>query len=764
MTFFRNLKLGTKLIGGYLSVVAIIMVGTVVGYIGIQTANSNLTRMYNDNLLPVQYLSRVNDALLQIQLLSYKAIAVPEEAKATDQSIRDDLAEVDRQVALYRAGTLSEKEKELLAQFDLYLKEYSDITFATLTTAQTRDASSTIGRMRTGGVQSGALVPLSTTLNGLIAINVQNADESRAQNDLKARTITLLEFGGGLLGIGVAILAGIAITRLICGAVNQSVLMIREISKGHLKLRLNMDSGDEIGDLARAMDQFADNLQNMLNGNLRRIADGDLSVQVAFFDEEDEIAAAEKKIVDTLRDLVAEVNGLTHSAVEGRLATRGDTSQFKGAFKQVVEGVNDTLNVVIGPLNGAAESLQQFAQGTLTTRITAEYPGNFAKIKDSVNAVVDMLAMRNADIQSLIQACVEGKLSTRADVSKYTGANGSVLEGVNRILDGVTLPMQQASQAMAQVADWDLTVKLNGNFRGDYAMLKNGVETMVAGLRGVGGQWHQSALDMTSATSQILSSSTQNVRATGQQASAVNQITSTVQEIKASAEQVAQRAQGVAESASRAIQVSLKGKEAASAAIDGMQAIERRGQAIAENILALSEKTQQIGDIIDSVSDLAGQSNILALNAAIEAAQAGEAGKGFRVVADEVRSLSEQSRQAAAQVKIILGDIQKATNLAVITTEEGSKGVSAGSELVTRAAESITELALAVETSSQAAGQIVAGVEQQTIGLDQIALGMNDINEAAQQSAAGARQIQKAAQDLQTLSEQLSQTVAQYRM
>ena len=94
---------------------------------------------------------------------------------------------------------------------------------------------------------------------------------------------------------------------------------------------------------------------------------------------------------------------------------------------------------------------------------------------------------------------------------------------------------------------------------------------------------------------------------------------------------------------------------------------------IAETILALSEQTQQIGDIIATVNDIADQSNLLALNAAIEAARAGEAGKGFAVVAGEVRSLAEQSRQATAQVKEILGDIQKATNTAVMVTEEGTK-------------------------------------------------------------------------------------------
>jgi methyl-accepting chemotaxis protein len=256
-------------------------------------------------------------------------------------------------------------------------------------------------------------------------------------------------------------------------------------------------------------------------------------------------------------------------------------------------------------------------------------------------------------------------------------------------------------------------------------------------------------------TSQILASSTQMASTTPEQASAVNQISSTVQEIKASAEQVAQRAQGVAERASQAALVAQKGKEAVSAAMGGMTEIEQKVQLIAENILALSEKTQQIGDIIDTVRDIAGQSNILALNAAIEAAQAGEAGKGFRVVADEVRSLSDQSRQAAAQVKVILGDIQKATNLAVMNTEQGTKGVNAGGELVNHTAETIGELSRAVEELAQAAQHIVAGVEQQTIGLDQIVIGMNEINQATQQSAAGAQESQKAAQDLTQLAAQL---------
>ncbi len=168
--------------------------------------------------------------------------------------------------------------------------------------------------------------------------------------------------------------------------------------------------------------------------------------------------------------------------------------------------------------------------------------------------------------------------------------------------------------------------------------------------------------------------------------------------------------------------------------------------------------------LINLIQEIAAQTNILALNAAIEAAQAGEAGRGFRVVADEVRSLAEQSRQAAAQVKVILGDIQKATNLAVLSTEQGTKGVDEGTETVRRTVETIRGLDEKAARSAEAAQVIVSGVQQQTVGLDQISIGMGDINEAAQQSVSGAERSQQAAQDLAELAGEFKAVVAHYRL
>jgi methyl-accepting chemotaxis protein len=193
-----------------------------------------------------------------------------------------------------------------------------------------------------------------------------------------------------------------------------------------------------------------------------------------------------------------------------------------------------------------------------------------------------------------------------------------------------------------------------------------------------------------------------------------------------------------------------------------MAAIKHRVEGIAENILALSEQTQQIGQIIATVDDIASQSNMLALNASVEAARAGEQGKGFAVVAMEVRSLAEQSRQATTRVEAILSDIQRATNMTVMATEEGIKGVEEGVTLSARTGEMIQQLGGALARSAGAATQMVAGGQQQTSGIEQIAVAMQSINQATAQSLASTRQAEKAARDLNDLARSLKDLVEQY--
>ena len=273
--------------------------------------------------------------------------------------------------------------------------------------------------------------------------------------------------------------------------------------------------------------------------------------------------------------------------------------------------------------------------------------------------------------------------------------------------------------------------------------------------RSITRQLRESIAQLSSSSSEILATTTQVAASAAETATAVSETTATVEEVKQTAQVSSQKAKAVSESAQKVAQVSQAGRRSVEDATQGMQRVQEQMESIAGSIVRLSEQSQAIGEIIATVNDLAEQSNLLAVNAAIEVARAGEQGKGFAVVAQEVKSLAEQSKQATAQVRTILTDIQKATGAAVLATEQGTKAVEAGVKQSAEAGESIRLLAEGIAEAAQAATQIAASSQQQMAGMDQVALAMNNIKQASTQNVAGTRQAEVAAQQLHELGRKL---------
>lgn len=259
--------------------------------------------------------------------------------------------------------------------------------------------------------------------------------------------------------------------------------------------------------------------------------------------------------------------------------------------------------------------------------------------------------------------------------------------------------------------------------------------------------------------SEILAGTSQQVSGFTQQAAAVQETVATVEELVQTADQSAQRARTVADRAQRSAEVAQDGIAAVDGSAQGMQAIREQVHTIAQSVVSLAERAQDISDIIDAVNEIAEQTHLLSLNAAIEAARAGEHGKGFGVVAGEVKALAEQSRRSTSRVREILVEIQRGTNSAVMLTEAGTKSADEGMLLVARAGETITELAGTVSDATVAAEQIAASSGQQAAATAQISQAMRDVDSVMEQNLSTARQAEQAARDLNEVALKMKRLV-----
>ncbi len=271
-------------------------------------------------------------------------------------------------------------------------------------------------------------------------------------------------------------------------------------------------------------------------------------------------------------------------------------------------------------------------------------------------------------------------------------------------------------------------------------------------------------VSMSSASQQMLRSSQAQAGSVQQQFAAIAQTSATVEEVQTTTEQALEYAVQTREAAQGIARVVTLGVQATEAAQGSMSDIKFRVGDIAENILALSEQTQAIGEIIATVAKIADQSNLLALNAAIEAARAGEHGKGFGVVALEIRMLSEQSKTATLQVRDLLSEIQRATNNAVMTTEQGIKVADVGVDSIARVSEVISQLNLAIENAAQNAYLISASVQQHSVGMNQIASAMQSLQSNAETTLETSSQSKNAAEDLSELAMRLKTLTESYKM
>lgn len=386
--------------------------------------------------------------------------------------------------------------------------------------------------------------------------------------------------------------------------------------------------------------------------------------------------------------------------------------------------------------------------------------------RQAASLVEQLIAHATRGMEQAVAESEERAANAMRGLLAITGVALLVGLGLTLLLSKVLAgPLKQLSQVAERIAAGDLTVQLPPNARRDeMGVLGRTFGQMAERLRQVMREISDGVGVLGSSASEISASTAQVSAGSAQTAAAVTETSATAEEVKQTAKVAADKAAHVQGAAQRTVEASRSGLQAMEESIQAMGQIRRQMDSMAESVIRLADQGAAIGEIIATVSDLADQSNLLSVNAAIEAARAGEEGGGFRVVAQEIRSLSDQSRQATVQVRALLGDIQKATSAAVLDMEQAGKAVTAGVDLSERAAHSIRSMNETVGESAQAAALIAASAQQQAVGMDQVAYAMQNINQASAQNVAASLQTEAAARELKGLGVRLQGVVEQFRV
>lgn len=408
--------------------------------------------------------------------------------------------------------------------------------------------------------------------------------------------------------------------------------------------------------------------------------------------------------------------------------------------------------VIANPIREIAEAARQVAAGQIVVRPTAHPRADEIGLLEEKFGQMAQSLQEKVDIARQIAL---GDLAVKATPQSDQDALGNAFVAMIENL-------QEKAAFAKQIATGDLTVQVR--LQSERDVLGKALATMVENLRDMNRQVGEGVNVLTSSSSAILTGTTQVAAGATEAATVMRETTTTLDEVKQTAQVSSQKAKYVSEAAQKAAQVSQTGRASVEDSIEGMLQIREQMELIGDSIMRLSEQSQAIGEIIATVNDLSEQSNLLAVNASIEAAKAGEHGKGFAVVAQEVKSLAEQSKQATAQVRAILGDIQKATGSAVLATEQGSKAVEAGVKQSKDAGEAIRQLTESIGESAQAASQIAVSAQQQLAGMDQLGQAMENIKVSTTQNMESTRQAEVAAHDLHELGQRLKELVGRYKV
>ncbi len=475
----NNIKIGVKLIGGFLIVAMIAAAIGIFGVTNMKSADVRDTMLYEKATVPFEYVITMGNNFQRLRVNSRDIIraTTPEKVEQYAQRIKVLGDSLNIAAAQYEKTLITDAGKDVYKQFELAFNEYKGFLDQVVVLAKSQKDVEAYAILDGDAQKVNQLV--QNLIDKIVEQKLGIAKKLSEENTVKANATMTIMVITLIVGVLIAIILGISLAVSITKPLSQGVTMMLEMAKGHLGTRLKMNRKDEIGQLATAMDEFAEDLQKNVVATVVKIGGGDVSSTLKPKDAQDEITPAIINTIESLKGLMAEAGMLSKAAIDGKLATRGQADKFKGGYKEIVQGVNDCLDSVIGPLNVAAEYVDRISKGDIPAKITDKYNGDFNEIKNNLNVCIDSVNALVADANMLSVAAVEGKLATRADASKHGGDFGKIVKGVNDCLDSVIGPLNVTAKYVDDISKGVIPPIITDNYNGDFNIIKGNLNSVV---------------------------------------------------------------------------------------------------------------------------------------------------------------------------------------------------------------------------------------------------------------------------------------------
>ena len=348
----------------------------------------------------------------------------------------------------------------------------------------------------------------------------------------------------------------------------------------------------------------------------------------------------------------------------------------------------------------------------------------------------------------------EGEISEKVALASGDEV-GILAEAFDSMHQNFTLLARQAQKIAS--GDFSLRVIFPGPFG-------KAINAMVTNLREMTGQSQEAASRIGRSSSEIVSAAQQQASGAAQQAASVSETTATMEELSTTARQIVENSNAVTAVAEETLRSAEEGQDFMEESTKSMVLMRSKTEESAEKILRLGQKSQQIGEVIDIINEIAIETKMLSLNAAIEAAKAGEAGKGFSVVAGEIRRLAEDVVKSTGTIRDVLLEIQSAANASVLAAEENVKGVEEGEVRLNKVRDALENIIAMAEQTAESARQISVATNQQKEASEQVVNTMREISKVAQQTAAASKNTISSASDLNRLADELKSRVSEFKI